>query len=225
MTVDAEDVLFADVLATLARTFRHEAERRKLYFEVGRRPRPAAAPRHRQQAPAAGAQEPAVERLQVHRAGRRARCTSAKAVGGWTRDHPVLDARRDRGGLRSHRHRHRHPAGEAEDHLRGVPAGRRGHQPQVRRHGPRPGDQPRARGTARRRDRRCGARPARAARSRSTCRCATSARRSRGPGPGRRRRGVRRAIDAGGAVDGAPRRSRSPLPVPDDRETSRPGEP
>ena len=49
-------------------------------------------------------------------------------------------------------HRHRHPAGEAADHLRGVPAGRRRHQPQVRRHRPGPGDQPRAGQPARRRD-------------------------------------------------------------------------
>ena len=49
-------------------------------------------------------------------------------------------------------------AGEAEDHLRGVPAGRRRHQPQVRRHGPGAGHQPRARQPAGRRD------PARAAR-------------------------------------------------------------
>ena len=34
------------------------------------------------------------------------------------------------------RHRHRHPQGQAEAHLRGVPAGRRHHQPQVRRHRP-----------------------------------------------------------------------------------------
>ena len=43
-------------------------------------------------------------------------------------------------------------AGEAADHLRGVPAGRRQHQPQVRRHGPGPGDQPRDRAAARRRN-------------------------------------------------------------------------
>ena len=57
-----------------------------------------------------------------------------------------------RRGVRGLRHRHRHPAGEAEDHLRGVPAGRRQHQPQVRRHRPRPRDQPRAGEPARRRD-------------------------------------------------------------------------
>ncbi len=39
-------------------------------------------------------------------------------------------------GVRRQRHRHRHPEGEAADHLRGLPAGRRRHQPQVRRHRP-----------------------------------------------------------------------------------------
>ena len=55
-------------------------------------------------------------------------------------------------GVRGVRHRHRHSAGETEDHLRGVPAGRRQHQPQVRRHRPRPGHQPRAGQPAGRRD-------------------------------------------------------------------------
>ena len=50
------------------------------------------------------------------------------------------------------RHRHRHSAGQAADHLRGVPAGRRQHQPQVRRHGPGPGHQPRNRPPAGRRN-------------------------------------------------------------------------
>ena len=43
-------------------------------------------------------------------------------------------------------------AGEAEDHLRGVPAGRRRHGAQVRRHRPGARHQPRARAPARRRD-------------------------------------------------------------------------
>ena len=50
------------------------------------------------------------------------------------------------------RHRHRHLARQAADHLRGVPAGRRQHQPQVRRHRARPRDQPRAVAPAGRRD-------------------------------------------------------------------------
>ena len=59
------------------------------------------------------------------------------------------------------RHRHRHPAGQAADHLRGVPAGRRLDQPQVRRHRPGPGDQPRAVAAAGRRDPPGVARPGR----------------------------------------------------------------
>ena len=107
--------------------------------------------RHRLQAPAAGAQEPAVERLQVHVAGRRA----AERVAGAGR----LDAQppgAQPGGrrrvVRGVGYRHRHPAGEAAHHLRGVPAGRRQHQPQVRRHRPGAGHQPRAGEPARRRD-------------------------------------------------------------------------
>ncbi len=59
----------------MARPFRHEAERRGLSFEVSDRP-DAALHHHRRQAPATGAQEPALERDQVHRTGRRARCAS-----------------------------------------------------------------------------------------------------------------------------------------------------
>ena len=79
--------------------------------------------------------------------------------------------RRPAGGrVRGDRHRHRHLRREAGDHLRGVPAGRRHDQPQVRRHRPGPVDQPRAGRAARRHDRGVVARPARARRSRSTCR-------------------------------------------------------
>ena len=43
-------------------------------------------------------------------------------------------ARRAGGRLRGRRHRHRHRRGQAGAHLRGLPAGRRHHQPPVRRH-------------------------------------------------------------------------------------------
>ena len=56
----------------------------------------------------------------------------------------MLAGRRQRRRLRGRRHRHRHRAREAAADLRGVPAGRRRHLPQVRRHRPGPGDQPRA---------------------------------------------------------------------------------
>ncbi len=56
------------------------------------------------------------------------------------------------GRLLGHRHRHRHPREQAEADLRGVPAGRRDDQPQVRRHRPRALDLARDRPPARRRD-------------------------------------------------------------------------
>ena len=143
VTVDAEEIFFSNVLETVARPFRHQAE---IAGPVVRRPdRPASRPqrRHRLQAPAADPEEPAVQCAQVHGAGQRqaARHAGADRV-----------ARRQRsaqpgkcgGGLRGHRHRRRHPGREAEDRLRGLPAGRCQHQPQVWRHRPRPGDQPRA---------------------------------------------------------------------------------
>ena len=66
----------------------------------------------------------------------------------------AADARRGRERARvlGDRHRHRHPRGQAAPDLRGVPAGRRDDVAQVRRHGPRPLDQPRDRAPARRRD-------------------------------------------------------------------------
>ena len=68
------------------------------------------------------------------------------------RDNETLNQRRAVLAFSVSRHRHRHPAGQAADHLRGVPAGRRQHQPQVRRHRPGPGDQPRNVAAAGRRD-------------------------------------------------------------------------
>ena len=98
-------------------------------------------------------QEPAVERAQVHRAGR------GVAAG---RRSPTADAR----VVRRARHRHRHPAAPAGHHLRGVPPGRRQHAPQVRRHRSGAVDFARPGAAARRRHHGRRARPARAARSR-----------------------------------------------------------
>ena len=77
--------------------------------------------------------------------------------------------------LRGQGHRHRHPRRAAPGDLRGVPAGRRHHQPQVRRHRPRPLHQPGDRracsaGASPRR-----AAPATAPPSRCTCRWCTRA--------------------------------------------------
>ena len=50
--------------------------------------------------------------------------------------------KRSRGGFRRERYRDRHPGREAEDHLRGVSAGRRHDESRVWRHGARPFHQP-----------------------------------------------------------------------------------
>ena len=78
--------------------------------------------------------------------------TIGAAAGGWS--HGQRGSRGRRAGHRvlGNRHRYRHLAGQAADHLRGVPTGRRVHVAQIRRHGPWLGDQPRAVEAARRRD-------------------------------------------------------------------------
>ena len=86
-------------------------------------------------------QQPAVERVQVHAQGRGQPRRSEPVDAGWSADNEDLNRAGDVLAFSVTRHRHRHPDGQAADHLRGVPAGRRLHQPQVRRHGPRPRDQ------------------------------------------------------------------------------------
>ena len=124
---------------------------------------------HRLEAAAAGPEEPAVECVQVHRRGRR-EAGRRRRRRRLERRPPDPEPRAGRDRLRGDRHRHRHPAGEAEAHLRGVPAGGRRHQPQVRRHRPRSGHQPRAGAACSAARFTCAAPPAGAAPSRSTCR-------------------------------------------------------
>ena len=116
------------------------------------------------------------------------------------------------------------PQRQAAADLRGVPAGGRHHQPQVRRHRPGPVDQPRDRAPAGRRDPRRERRRARAAPSRSTCPSATSRRRRRRGGGACVATTGRRAPPSFASVVGTPtalRRARSDRHAAD-RRRSRP---
>ena len=84
VSVDVEEIYFAKLIDMVARPFRHEAESRKLSFDVQLDPQLDAQHDHRLEAVAAGAEEPAVERLQVHRAGRRAAARLPRRPDGWS---------------------------------------------------------------------------------------------------------------------------------------------
>ena len=151
VSVEAEEIFFGALLETVSRPFRHEAENRRLIFEVTNDPRMGRSlvtdSKRLQQvlknllSNAFKFTEQGSVRLSCH-----------IASSGWSSRPP--DPQRCRLGdrVRGHRHRHRHSAGEAAHHLRGLPAGRRRHQPQVRRNWSGPRHQPRAGQPARRRD-------------------------------------------------------------------------
>ena len=67
VSVEVEEIAISGLIETVARPFRHEADRRHLSFEVKRRSQARPQHLHRLEAPAAGAQEPAVECVQIHR--------------------------------------------------------------------------------------------------------------------------------------------------------------
>ena len=97
------------------------------------RRRHARADAHRRLPAAAGAAQPAVQRREVHRDRRRRAEHRAGRRRGAAAERPRP---RPGPGLPGQGHRHRDPRAAAGDHLRRLPAGRRHHQPQVRRHGP-----------------------------------------------------------------------------------------
>ncbi len=127
VTVDAEEIAFANLIDMVARPFRHEAETRQLSFEVNLDPHLGRSISTDFETVAAGAQELALERVQIHRARRSALEHFSGA--GWL-ERGASGAQTDAcgRGVRSFRHRHRHSAGQAEGDFRGLHAGRCQHQ-------------------------------------------------------------------------------------------------
>ena len=90
VTVDAEEIFFTNLLDTVGAAVPARGRKPQAVVRCRGRSRPRPQHHHRLEAPAAGAEEPAVERLQVHRS--RAACgfSVAPAIGGWSADHPML---------------------------------------------------------------------------------------------------------------------------------------
>ena len=216
MDLHVAEVSVADELGALERCVR--AGRRGEGARVRARLRGERAPddRHRPAAAPAGAEEPALERVQVHRDGRRRPAGRAGAPGAPVRRRHARE-RRARGRLLGRGHGRRDRRRQAAPDLRGVPAGGRHDEPPLRRHRARPLDQPRDRPPARRRD------PRRVDARRGEHVHALPARPLRRARAGRDRRGHpargHRRADAGDG--GAPRTRRTATSPCSTRSTSR----
>ena len=96
-------------------------------------------------------QEPAVERVQVHARGKRDDDHARGGARSSVRE-PGVGQRESGDRVRGDRYGDRNREGQAASHLRGIPAGRRHDEPEVRRDGPGAVHQPRDRAVVRRRD-------------------------------------------------------------------------
>jgi hypothetical protein len=219
VTVEAEELFFADLLtrsAALPSRGGHQAAVVQSRSRSLDRPQPVTDSK----TPAAGAQEPAVERIQVHShvAAFSSRCPRPPPAG----PRRTLILRQAQSVIAS---KSLIPAlafpPKTENHLRGVSAGRCQHQPQIRRHRPGPRDQPRTVKPVGRRNS-CAARPASAAHlpyirqsfTLTFCRHPPP-----GPATRRSRRQQSRAAGAPGREDtGRPRRNSARRFNPADRE-------
>ena len=169
VTVDAEEILTQNLLETVGRPFKHEAENRHLSFGISvdeNLSRSMVTDSKRLQQVLKNLLSNAFK----FTAEGGVKLTVSAAVGGWSVDHPILNHApavvafevTDTGiGI---------PPGKAEADLRGVPAGRRRHQPQIRWHRSGSRHQPRTRGACSAAKFICAARRAKAAPSSCTCR-------------------------------------------------------
>ena len=176
VTVENEELPFTKLRDTIDRIVPARGRKPQAGVLPRLRSQPRPRTQHRSEASAAGAEESAVERVQVHRAGRRAFARCAWPSTGGTADHPIL----------SECARGRRVVGAATPASAFPPKSRRSSskhsskptraRPQVRRHGAWPGDQPRTGRPARRRDSPAQRRSGRAAPLRCSCRSTMSAR-------------------------------------------------
>ena len=151
VSVEAEEIYFQNLVDRVAVPFRHEAENRGLAFDVSIDPaigRSIITDSKRLQQVLKNLLSNAFKFTDAGGV----RLDVVAAAEGWNPGHPVLSQAPLVVAFTCQRHRHRHSARKAAHHLRGVPAGRRVHQPPLRRHGPWPRHQPRTRLAARRRN-------------------------------------------------------------------------
>ena len=142
----------ADLRDTMVQIFEPVADaQRHAVLGRARRP-PAGDDDHGSAPPPAGVEEPDVQRVQVHRAGR-GRPADRTRRGRLEPGQPAAVTRGLRDRAHRGRHRHRHQGRAALERVRGVRPGRRNDRPGVRRHRARAFDQPQPRRPARRRDR------------------------------------------------------------------------
>ena len=152
MDVEVGNVRFEEMEDYCVRTFRHVAEGKNIGFAIEiDSALVVRSHAYRREAPAAGAEESALQRAEVHGAG----LGEAGDEPGHQRLEPDAsgpESRQERDCVFGDGYRHRHRAGKAAHHLRSVPAGGRNHQPEVRRHRPGSFDQPRTGAPAGRRN-------------------------------------------------------------------------
>ena len=109
MPVEPRDIALArDRATSSSASFRPVAEQKGLEFATEVDAGAAAHDLHRPAAAAAGAEEPARQRLQVHRRGQRSRCACSRPQPGTRFANEALRTRERGGRLLGRRHRHRH---------------------------------------------------------------------------------------------------------------------
>ncbi len=107
MTVDAEEILTSNLLDTVGRPFRHEAENRRLSFDIEVDPNLG-----RSMVTDSKRLQQVLKNLLSNAfkftAEGGVRLTVSAALGGWSAEHPVLNHAAGGDRLRGVRHRHRH---------------------------------------------------------------------------------------------------------------------